>query len=73
MLILDDSGAAPALITFVGGPRDTEVQPGDGAEPFIADHGGRYQRSVRCADDGSLRYVWRPTAYDPAEPQEPSR
>ena len=66
----DPDSAAPApvpsVIEYVGGPRDREREGLYGREApaviIIASAGGRpgsYQRSVRCADDHVLRYVWQ--------------
>jgi alkylmercury lyase len=64
-----------AAVEFVGGPRnaqrdrliDTPVQ-------LKSPNGGHYQRSVRCADDGALRYVWQESApaVEPVPSSEPS-
>lgn len=59
-----ESGAPePASeVEFVGGPRSGQratltVRPGS-----IPGVGGMYRRSVACADDRALRYVWVPGA-----------
>jgi hypothetical protein len=59
-------GATPTLIEYLGGPRDLERESIYGHEPpsvmIVSDrHGpaGSYRRSVRCADDNILRYVWQ--------------
>lgn len=57
----DDSAARErpaAVIEFVGGPRGGEREPAADAPDTIATQGGSYRRSVRCADDGALRYVF---------------
>lgn len=47
-----------ALVEFVGGPRDGKRERlGDTPALINADR-GTYRRSVRCADDGALRYVY---------------
>ena len=48
----------PAVIEFVGGPFDGQRQNMAHAPERIASQGGAYRRSVRCADDGALRYVF---------------
>jgi hypothetical protein len=47
-----------AVIEFVGGPRDGQREPAVDTPDSIASQGGAYRRSVRCADDGALRYVF---------------
>ena len=61
-LIDDDERAVPPVhtIEFVDGPRAGEREADDGTRDVIAAPGGRYARSMRCADDGALRYIWRP-------------
>jgi hypothetical protein len=54
-------------VEYVGGPwagADGELErlPDELVAPD-----GRYVRSVRCADDGAMRYLWRPP--DPMEPK----
>ena len=60
-LIDDGEPAVPPVqtIEFVDGPRAGEHEADDGRRDVIAAPGGRYVRSVRCADDGALRYVWQ--------------
>jgi hypothetical protein len=60
-------GSAPnvsdltAEVEFVGGPRGGEREEGQLLPPVVTEaEGGEYRRSVRCADDGALRYVWKP-------------
>jgi len=58
------SPAAAALrlrsdVEFVGGPRDAERDRLLGTPESIRRLGGVYVRSVRCADDGALRYMWQ--------------
>ncbi|MGH2466568.1 MAG: hypothetical protein ACRDGL_02400 [Candidatus Limnocylindrales bacterium] len=45
-------------VTYVGGPRAGVAERRAAAPATIALPGGRYERSVACADDGALRYVW---------------
>ena len=64
-----DGGPRPdqsSTILFVGGPRDGEREPVETPTPSeIVLPGGAYARSVQCADDGALRYVWAPRSTDP--------
>jgi hypothetical protein len=53
-----------ATIEFVGGPRNGERRRLADMPSVIAENAGSYRRSVRCADDGALRYVYEE---DPAE------
>jgi hypothetical protein len=50
------------VITYVGGPRtDRREVVREGVPPaavYIPAERGMYRQSVRCADDGTLRYVW---------------
>ncbi len=60
----DQSLAGPAptrpSITFVDGPLDGQRRESDDQPASLPARGGRYVRSVRCADDGDLRYVFQP-------------
>ncbi len=47
-----------ALVQFVGGPRDGERELLGDTPAVIHTERGTYRRSVRCADDGALRYVF---------------
>jgi hypothetical protein len=47
-----------ALVEFVGGPRSGERELLSDTPTVIQAEGGMYRRSVRCADDGALRYVF---------------
>jgi hypothetical protein len=47
-----------ALVEFVGGPRDGEHQRLGDTPALIEAKWRTYRRSVRCADDGALRYVF---------------
>ncbi len=56
---------SPTVIEYVGGPRDGEREVHYGHEPpsvmIIQSPAGSarsYRRSVRCADDKILRYIW---------------
>ncbi len=50
-----------SIVEYVGGPladrREALREPR--AEIPVPDGSGVYRRSVRCADDGALRYVWQ--------------
>ncbi len=60
--LLDGAGARPATsIVFVGGPLDSQQRDGSDFPDQIAARGGTYRSSVRCADDGALRYVFEPS------------
>ena len=48
-------------VEFVGGPRGGERELLGVRPATIPTEGGIYQRSVSCADDGALRYVWLPS------------
>ena len=43
---------------YVGGPMDGDGGRGRGLAEEIDLPGGRYVRSLACADDGAVRYVW---------------
>ena len=51
-------GDAAAEIQFVGGPRDGHVERAQAFPAVILAEAGEYRRSVRCADDRAMRYVW---------------
>lgn len=53
-----------SVVQFVGGPRDGEREQRRVAPALINSERGWYRRSVRCADDGALRYVFEE---DPVE------
>ena len=58
-----DGEALPVLaiarrIEFVGGPRDGEQEDRTDLPEGIVNGRGEYRRSVRCAEDGAMRYVW---------------
>jgi hypothetical protein len=49
----------PEQVEFVAGPwADASHRRADLPDEIPAP-GGTYVRSVRCADDGAMRYVWR--------------
>ncbi len=41
-------------IEFVGGPRNGDHEMRSDNPPWI----GPYHRSLTCADDGAVRYIW---------------
>jgi hypothetical protein len=45
-------------VEFVGGPRDGHSEERHDMPEILSAGGGDYRRSVRCAEDGSMRYVW---------------
>jgi hypothetical protein len=51
-------GRPPALNEFVGGPRHGERERPTETPETIEAASGTYRRSVQCADDGVLRYVF---------------
>jgi hypothetical protein len=68
---LDPPSDGSTIIEFVDGPRAGERATRDDAPSEIESAGGTYVRSVRCADDGALRYVWSPdAASDPVREQD---
>ncbi len=48
-------------VEFVGGPRGGRRETLAEHPEMIEAAGGVYERSVACADDGALRYVWSPS------------
>jgi hypothetical protein len=46
-------------IEYVGGPRNGETEKRFDLPSEIPTPDGIYSRSVRCVDDGAMRYVWR--------------
>jgi hypothetical protein len=48
----------PAEVTFVGGPRAGAREIRDELPATVRGVNGVYRRSVACADDGAVRYVW---------------
>ncbi len=55
---LDEQQLESATVEFVGGPRGGDRATLDERPPQIDLPDGAYRRSVQCADDGALRYVW---------------
>ena len=45
-------------VEYVGGPRDSQRETRTDVPHTIAGPTGAYRRSLRCADDGAVRYVW---------------
>jgi hypothetical protein len=56
--------AAVVAVEFVGGPWEGRRDRRADTPDLITVDGGAYRRSVRCADDAALRYVFEA---DPAE------
>jgi hypothetical protein len=56
----------PEQVEYVGGPRNGESETRVGLPSEILGPAGVYSRSVRCADDGAMRYVWRAESRDEA-------
>ena len=46
-------------VEYIGGPLTGTSGQMDGLPETVARPDGRYERSVRCAEDGAMRYVWR--------------
>ena len=65
-----DGATAPASVVFVGGPADGERREVSDAPAAIQAGGGTYRRSVRCADDGALRFVFEPAPDEPLTPAD---
>ena len=57
---LDEQQPETTTVEFVGGPREGERGTLVERPPEIEMADGSYHRSVQCADDGALRYVWNP-------------
>lgn len=57
---------SPEVVEYVGGPRSGTTEERSALPETIPAQDGRYVRSVRCADDGAMRYVWQGS--EPAEP-----
>jgi hypothetical protein len=47
------------VVEYVGGPRSGINERRASLPETIQAADGRYVRSVRCADDGAMRYVWK--------------
>jgi len=52
----------PADVEFVDGPWAGRRPAPESSQGVVTLPDGQYVRSVRCADDGVIRYVWRPAA-----------
>jgi len=59
------------VVEYVGGPRSGSTERRSSLPETIPATDGRYVRSVRCADDGAMRYVWQGSA--PAERSQKAR
>jgi hypothetical protein len=59
-------GGSPEAIEYVDGPWNGATEERPDLPQMIPGPDGRYVRSVRCADDGAMRYVW--LGSEPAEP-----
>jgi len=55
-------------VEYVGGPRGGQREERQLRPKVIEAEGGEYDRSFHCADDGALRYVWKPRPTEPAGP-----
>ncbi len=62
---LDERQPESSVVEFVGGPREGERFTLDERPPTLELPAGIYVRSVQCADDGALRYVWSPRGPGP--------
>lgn len=49
---------------YMGGARDGQSEDRADLPETIDTDGGTYRRSVRCAEDGAMRYVWSETTTD---------
>jgi hypothetical protein len=56
----------PDVVEYVNGPWGGTTEERSALSETIPALDGRYVRSVRCADDGAMRYVWHGS--EPAEP-----
>lgn len=52
--------SARSTVEYVDGPRDGDRELLTDPPQRLDAAGGHYRRSVRCADDGALRYVFEP-------------
>jgi hypothetical protein len=52
-------GRSPEVVEYVGGTRSGTTEERSGLPEAIPAQDGQYVRSVRCADDGAMRYVWQ--------------
>jgi hypothetical protein len=57
-------------VEYVGGPWDGTSGHMDNLPDEMTRPDGRYVRSVRCADDGAMRYLWRPAVGDGPRPED---
>jgi hypothetical protein len=57
-----DDKPEPAFVEFVAGPRAGERDELAERPAELEAPGGTYVRSFRCADDGAVRYMWRPAS-----------
>jgi hypothetical protein len=51
-------GGSPEAVEYVDGPWNGATEERPDLPQTIPGPDGRYVRSVRCADDGAMRYVW---------------
>jgi hypothetical protein len=58
MDFLDAPQPDSPLVEYVGGPRAGERDELPKRPAVIPMAAGEYRRSMQCADDGALRYVW---------------
>ena len=54
----DRAAADATVVEYVGGPRDGDRERSGDSPTELPSVGGTYRRSLRCADDGALRYVF---------------
>jgi hypothetical protein len=68
--------AGAQVVQYIGGPYDGRREVVYGRDPPMAliltdimegRDPGEYRRSVRCADDGILRYTWQTRGGSPSE------
>jgi hypothetical protein len=57
---LDEQQPESTTVAFVGGTREGERDTLEDRPAEIQLRDGTHVRSVQCADDRALRYVWRP-------------
>ncbi|HVA85232.1 MAG TPA: hypothetical protein VNF73_02815 [Candidatus Saccharimonadales bacterium] len=58
--LLGQPAGVSTEVEFVGGPRPGRQLAPDPGASVVTLPGGAYVRSVRCADDGAIRFIWRP-------------
>jgi hypothetical protein len=56
-----------AEVEYAGGPRGRQREERQLRPEVIEAESGEYGRSFQCADDGALRYVWKPGPTEPPE------